>query len=129
VAAASQGDDSDGDVLDPRVVEDMFNLPGRTSDSLFLEILAIFMKVEPARIAGLHRLAAARMGEDLARQAHQLTGSCAVIGARQLQATARSLENGVHAGDCDSVAEKLADVDQAWSRLRAEFARRGLAVD
>jgi HPt (histidine-containing phosphotransfer) domain-containing protein len=114
------------DVLDPQVVDDMFNLPGRTGPSLFLEILALFRNSEPARIADLPRLVASRQGEELERQAHQLAGSCAVIGALQLQDKARALENATRTGDWAAVAEKLAAVNRGWAELGAELAKRKL---
>jgi HPt (histidine-containing phosphotransfer) domain-containing protein len=114
------------DILDPQVVDDMFNLPGRTGPSLFLEILAMFRKAEPARLAGLPRLVAERQGEELERQAHQLAGSSAVIGALQLQNAARSLENAARKADWALVTEKLAAVNQAWAALQAELAKRKL---
>jgi HPt (histidine-containing phosphotransfer) domain-containing protein len=114
------------DVLDPQVVEDMFNLPGRTGPSLFLEILALFRKSEPARIADLTRLVAERQGAELERQAHQVAGSCAVIGALQLQDAARRLEDAAREGDWAAVAEKLAALNRDWAALQAELAKRKL---
>ncbi len=104
----------------------MFNLPGRTGPSLFLEILAMFRKSEPARVAELPRLLAERRGEELERQAHQLAGSCAVIGAVQLQDAARALEGATRSGDWAAAAEKLAAVGRGWAALQAELAKRKL---
>jgi HPt (histidine-containing phosphotransfer) domain-containing protein len=126
MAAAPSGDDRRREVLDPRIVDDMFDLPGRTGPSLFVEILGLFLKAEPARIAGLASRAHGRQGAELAHEAHQLAGSCAVIGATQLQGAARALEDAARANQWTAVAEKLAAVDRAWSALRVELAKRKL---
>ena len=52
--------------------------------------------------------------------------SCAVLGARQLQAAAGALERAALAGDWTAVAGGLAAARQAWSRLEGELARRQL---
>jgi HPt (histidine-containing phosphotransfer) domain-containing protein len=126
MAAASEDDELPREVLDPRVIDEMFNLPGKAGSSLLADIAATFMRLEPARVAGLAGLARERQGGALADQAHLLAGSCAVIVARQLQAAARFLEGAARSGDWASVTPKLAAVDRAWSALRAEFGRRGL---
>jgi HPt (histidine-containing phosphotransfer) domain-containing protein len=113
-------------VLDPQAVDDMFDMPGRTGPSLFLEILALFRKSEPARIADLPRLVAGRQGAELERQAHQMAGSCAVIGAQQLQDAARALEDAAREGDWAAAAERLAAVNRGWAALQAELAKRQL---
>jgi len=123
---AAPGENPPLPILDPDVVDEMFNLPGRTGPSLLREILAIFLQAEPSRIASLPRLAALREGDEVARQAHQLAGSCAVLGARELQAASLALENAALAGDWTGVGERLAALNRAWARLQAEFAHRKL---
>jgi HPt (histidine-containing phosphotransfer) domain-containing protein len=123
---AASGEASPLLILDPDVVDEMFNLPGRTGPSLLREILAIFLQAEPSRIAGLPRLAALRQGDEVARQSHQLAGSCAVLGARDLQAASLALENAALAGDWTVANEKLAAVNRAWLRLQQELANRKL---
>jgi HPt (histidine-containing phosphotransfer) domain-containing protein len=123
---AAPGEGSPAEVLDPQVVDEMFNLPGRTGPSLLREIVALFLRAEPPRLAALAALADERRGPELAHHAHQLAGSCAVLGARQLQAAAGALERAALAGDWTAVAGGLAAARQAWSRLEGELARRQL---
>ena len=86
-------DPGEDEVLNLRVVDAMFALPGRESAALLPELMAMFLREESARLVEIPRLAAARRGPELARAAHQLGGACAVIGATQLQRAAIALED------------------------------------
>jgi HPt (histidine-containing phosphotransfer) domain-containing protein len=92
-------------------------LRGPKDEDLVASFMALFSRDEPARIAKLPQLAAARDGKELARCAHTVAGSCAMLGAREMQMAALGLERAAHNGEWDDVPARLAAVNEAWQRL------------
>lgn len=100
-------------------------LRGPKDDPLVSKFMTLFARHEPPRVARLPKLASARDGPALARDAHTLAGSCAMLGAREMQAAALALERAAQ-GECwEQVPGRLAEVNQAWGRLRAVLATEG----
>jgi HPt (histidine-containing phosphotransfer) domain-containing protein len=112
------------EVLDLGVVESMFRLPGPDGQALATQIIGMFVRQEPARIAGLRALAARRNPEDLGRAAHEVAGACAVIGAREMQMAALALENAARKQAWTEVHSRLQEIDAAWIRLQGELRAR-----
>jgi HPt (histidine-containing phosphotransfer) domain-containing protein len=104
-------------VLDLGVLRDMGIVPGHGAGSVPSEIVALFFREERPRVERLAGYAAERRGQDLAQAAHNVAGSCAILGARQVQAAAISLELATRASDWPGVAVHLADLLAAWVRL------------
>jgi len=113
-------------VLDLSVLGEMCSVSGRLDDPVLVGLIALFLREETPRLAELERLAGERNGEELARTAHKLAGSCAVIGAFQAYEAAQALERTADAGEWDEVAPQLAGVRAAWTRLLAVLARHNL---
>jgi HPt (histidine-containing phosphotransfer) domain-containing protein len=114
-------------VLDVHVLAEMSSGSDRLDEPVLVGLIALFLREETPRLAELGRLAAAREGRELARTAHKLAGSCAVIGATQMCEMAQALERTADAGAWDDVAEQLVGVRTSWIRLRAALAAHHLA--
>ncbi|MBI5767946.1 MAG: response regulator [Verrucomicrobia bacterium] len=106
-------------VLDPHAMELVRGLPGRAGPSLWPEMVALFLREEPVKLADLGRQIAARAAGDAAATAHTLAGSCASLGAGQMRAAALAVERAVRAGDWSGAALRLAEVRAASAGLRA----------
>jgi HPt (histidine-containing phosphotransfer) domain-containing protein len=107
----------EAEVLDLRVLEEMGILPGSGPGSLPSEIIVIFLREEQPRVEQLGSQLAERNGLDLAQAAHNVAGSCAILGARQVQAAAIALELAARAEDWADAAIQLAALQGAWLRL------------
>jgi HPt (histidine-containing phosphotransfer) domain-containing protein len=110
-------------VLDLGVLEEMGIIPGSRPGSLPTEIITIFLREEQPRMRGLAALAAARKTPELAQAVHNLAGSSAILGARQVQETSIVLELAVRAEDWPKVAVLLPSLQEAWVRLEAVLAK------
>jgi HPt (histidine-containing phosphotransfer) domain-containing protein len=106
-------------VLDLGVLRDMGIVPGSGPGSMPSEIIALFLREERPRVERLAGFAAERKVQDLAQAAHNVAGSCAILGARQVQAAAISLELATRALDWPAVAVRLAELLAGWVRLEA----------
>jgi len=111
------------EVLDLGVLEEMGIVPGSGPGSVASGIVLIFLREERPRVEKLPGLAAERKGLDLAQAAHNVAGSCAILGARQVQAAAIALELAARAEDWSAVAAHLAALQGAWNRLEAALAQ------
>lgn len=66
--------------------------------------------------------AEATPGEDMARVAHQLAGSCTTFGAIALRSALADLERAIHTGDADHARDVLADLPNLWHATRQTLA-------
>ncbi len=112
--------------LDLRVLESTRALPGRSGPSLLPELVAMFLREEPARLDECARFAAERRAVDLAHAAHTLAGSCANLGAHAMRAAALAVERAAQAGTWNDVPERLALLRTESARLRAALAQNRL---
>jgi HPt (histidine-containing phosphotransfer) domain-containing protein len=117
------GPSPEAEVLDLRVLEEMGILPGSGPGSLPSEIITIFLREEEPRVEQLGRNLAGRNGPDLAQAAHNVAGSCAILGARQVQAAAIALELAARAEDWAGAAIHLVALQGAWLRLQGALDR------
>lgn len=115
-------------VLHLPVLTRMRELPGRHGPSLLPELVALFVRVEPGRLDEMTRLAEAGQTTDIAHLAHLMAGSCATIGAHEMQAAALRLEQAAVAGVVDDVARQLVALRVAWKRLEAALAHHTLVA-
>ncbi len=108
--------------LDARVVASMRALPGRQGPSLWPELRELFLREAPLRLEECARALAAGAGEDAARTAHALAGSCASVGAGPMRAAAIALERAVRGGPAPATAAALAGLHREWERTNAALA-------
>ena len=114
-------------VLDLGHLAEIRKMPGMKGGSLLQELIGLFLRDEPGRLAELKVLA--RDGSqraEIKRLAHALAGGCAMLGAIQMQHTALALQAAAAAAAPAELSARLAAVDAAWTRLRAELGRHGL---
>jgi len=109
-------------VLDLSVLRDMGIVPGPDAPAVPSDLVGLFLREERPRVERLAGLAADRKGLELAQAAHNVAGSCAILGARQVQAVAISLELAGRAPDWPGAAVHLAELHAAWARLEAALA-------
>lgn len=84
------------------------------------QMVAMCLNDVRARIASMHRLAAARDGAAFVREAHSIKGGCAMLGATELQRMAAQLEeNGLEAAAAKGVqaVNSLDELTAACDRL------------
>ncbi|HEY3757794.1 MAG TPA: Hpt domain-containing protein [Opitutaceae bacterium] len=103
-------------------------LRGPKDENLVASFMLLFSRDEPARIAQLPALYAARDGKELSRCAHTIAGSCAMLGAREMQMTALGLERAAHNNLWDEIPLRLTAVNEAWDRLRVVLKDEGFSL-
>ncbi len=86
-------------IVDRTILENMRALPGRDGPSLLPELIALFCREEPPRVATLLRLVQERQTEPAAQLAHTIAGSCANVGAQRMRAHALAVERAVRRGE------------------------------
>ncbi|MGC1676449.1 MAG: Hpt domain-containing protein [Candidatus Binataceae bacterium] len=84
-------DNDDG--LDHEVIEDLKDIGADPADDVIPLLLGMFFKELPARIIALRTLAHAPDLSELARAAHRMKGSSALIGASRLAGICGELES------------------------------------
>ena len=114
-------------VLDESVLEPLRGLPGRSGPALIPELVAMFQREEPVRLAECERLFAERRSEALAEVAHKLAGSCANLGANEMRAAVLALEKAAHASAWEEVPRLLGELHLASRRLNDALSDRKLA--
>jgi HPt (histidine-containing phosphotransfer) domain-containing protein len=116
----------DARILDLRVLGEVCAVPGRFEDPVLVRLIALFLAEETARVARLAELAAARDRVELARAAHKLAGSGAVIGATALMEAAQRLELESGKAPWETVEARLVAVNDAWGALLPALGAMGL---
>jgi HPt (histidine-containing phosphotransfer) domain-containing protein len=119
-------DQSPDPTLDLNVLGEVCTPPNRLDDPILKRLVGLFLLEEGPRLGSLAGLAGERDRTGLADAAHKLAGSCAVIGARRVQAAGQRLERLARDGTWGEVEAQLANVGGAWALLLAEFGRLGL---
>jgi HPt (histidine-containing phosphotransfer) domain-containing protein len=114
-------------VLDLNHLAEIREMPGMKGGSLLQEFVALFLRDEPGQLAELTDLV--RQGtqrEEIKRLAHSLAGSCAMLGAIQMQHAALAVQAAAPTGSPAELSARLAAVDVAWERLQSALALHGL---
>jgi two-component system sensor histidine kinase/response regulator len=81
------------DGLDHEVIEDLKDIGADPADDVIPVLLGMFFKELPARIVAIRTLAQAPDLSELARAAHRMKGSSALIGASRLAGICGELES------------------------------------
>jgi len=114
-------------VLDKMLFQTMRDTPGHQGKTLLDDFVALFLRDEPRRVCELRKLAKRRTPTELARMAHTVGGSCAMMGAKQMQGAALALERAAAAHEWAEVDAALLGVDTAWSALGAALRAEGFS--
>ncbi|MEO7414531.1 MAG: ATP-binding protein, partial [Opitutaceae bacterium] len=106
-------------VLDQSVLEPLRGLPGRNGPELIPELVAMFKREEPTRLAECESLFGERRADQLAEVAHKLAGSCANLGAHEMRAIVLALEKAAQTSRWEEVPRLLEELHLASRRLNA----------
>ena len=85
------------EVLDQAALDSLLQMVGGDADFVD-ELVDTFLADVPQQLAELRAAVAAGTAADAVRPAHTLKGTAASIGARAVEATSRSIEEGARAG-------------------------------
>jgi len=112
-------------VLDMSLLVTMRSTPGHQGKTLLDDFVALFLRDEPRRVAELRKLAGHSPPAELARLAHTVGGSCAMMGAKQMQQAALGLEAAANSAAPGDVEAALDRIDTAWAALRTALQAEG----
>jgi CheY-like chemotaxis protein len=115
------GPGTPNEVVDARALAALRDLQGAGRPDLLAELLAIYLRDTPPRLAALHEAVARADAAALRRAAHGLKGSSSQIGAVQVARLCTDLEEQAVTIDLRGVAETLHRLDEAFDRVRAQL--------
>jgi CheY-like chemotaxis protein len=104
-----------------RALTALRDLQGAGRPDLLAELIAIYLRDTPPRLAALHEAVARTDAEALRREVHSLKGSSSQIGAVQIAHLCTDLEHQMGATDLAGAAETLRQLDEAFGRARADL--------
>jgi HPt (histidine-containing phosphotransfer) domain-containing protein len=92
---------------------------GRTD--ILAELIAVYLRDTPPRLATLHEAVARADVEALRRESHDLKGSSSQIGAVQVARLCADLEYQASTADLAGAMETLGRLNEAFGRVRAHL--------
>ncbi|HID64148.1 MAG TPA: response regulator, partial [Anaerolineae bacterium] len=101
--------------IDPTVLEEFRSMMGEAAP----ELIALFLDDALKLLVDLRETVAQGDAEGLQRAAHTLKSSGATLGAMTLSALCRELETMGRAGTLEGAAEKVAQVEAEYERVKA----------
>ncbi len=110
-------------VLDQSHVNQLQQLRGPSGKPLFEEVVALFFRELPDRLNSLVDSTQAHRGDEAARVAHTLAGSCASIGAKRMRVLVADLESCAKQNAWEHAAASLSAVKTAAEELSHELSR------
>lgn len=108
--------------LDPVVIATLRELTPPGEPDVLKEVLQLFVADVPGRMGRLRQAWHAGHAADVQRAAHSLKGSAGNIGAGDLLAVCRLIDERAKAGDLTQMAELVARLDAEYGRVEAEIA-------
>jgi signal transduction histidine kinase/DNA-binding response OmpR family regulator len=109
------------EAVDARALAALRDLQGEGQPDILAELLAVYLRDTPPRLAALHEAVACADAEALRRAAHSLKGSSSQIGAVQIARLCANLEEQARTTDLRGVAETLPRLDEAFGRVRVHL--------
>lgn len=107
------------DGLDHEVIEDLKDIGADPADDVIPVLLGMFFEELPARIVAIRRFAQAPDLSGLARAAHRMKGSSAIIGASRLAGICGELESiGDRAAAPEAMEDLLSALEIEAKRVR-----------
>src|SRR5205085_9722205 len=104
------------EAVDGNVLAALRDLQGAGRPDILAELLAVYLRDTPPRLAALHEAVARADAEALRRAAHSLKGSSSQIGAVQVARLCADIEEQASTTDLRGVAETLRRLDEAFGR-------------
>ena len=108
-------------VLDPAVIESLHQLTPPGEPDVLKEVLQLFLEDVPGRIERLRAAWLAGNAVEVQRSAHSLKGSAGNIGASDLLAVCRLLDDHGKSGDLSNLPGLVASLDNEYARVEAEI--------
>jgi CheY-like chemotaxis protein len=109
------------EAVDASALAALRDLQGEDGPDILAELIAVYLRDTPPRLAALHKAVARADAEALGRAAHSLKGSSSQIGAVQVARLCADLEEQAGTTDLRGVAETLRRLDDAFGRVRAHL--------
>lgn len=97
-------------------------------DAMVEAVLAVFVEDIPRQITALREMSTAGDLAGAKRQAHTIKGAAANVGAVALSGIAERIERLCAAGEMDSAAKLLPDLDAIWTRTLSVIVARNPAT-
>ncbi len=112
---------ADSGPLDLATFETLRRLSERSGKGVLDELVASFLHEASARLEQLRRRLAADDVAAVVEIAHKMKGASATLGARDLMAAYRELEERAREQDLAGIAEHVGRVEAEFERARAAF--------
>ena len=109
--------------LDPAVIASLRELTPPGEPDVLKEVLQLFLEDVPGRIERLRTAWQGGNAVEVQRSAHSLKGSAGNIGASDLLAVCRLLDDHGKSGDLSNLPGLVASLDAEYARVEAEIAR------
>ena len=109
-------------VLEPRILEECRNLPGRHGRTMLDDIVDLYLELEPERLQQLTEHVQRRDFVRTASLAHTIAGSCANLGAREARTILLQLEAAAKAQDQEAMELQFAAGRAALEAVHAAVA-------
>ena len=107
--------------LDPAVIVSLRELTPPGEPDVLKEVLQLFLDDVPGRIGRLRQAWQAGNAVEVQRAAHSLKGSAGNIGANDLLAVCRTLDERGKSGDLTDMDGLMASLDTEYGRVEAEI--------
>ncbi len=111
-----------GSVLDPAIVDQLRMLAQAGNPELLERLGSSFARATPERVRALRAAAAEGDAEAIAFNVHTIKGSAANLGAIEVVATCREIENAPRL-DGDALEPLIAELERRAATAQAELAR------
>jgi HPt (histidine-containing phosphotransfer) domain-containing protein len=109
------------DAVDGNVLAALRDLQGQGRPDILAELIAVYLRDTPPRLAALHEAVARADAEAFRRAAHSLKGSSSQIGAVQVARLCADLEHQAGTTGLTGATETLRHLDEAFGRVRARL--------
>jgi len=109
---------SDASALDKHVLREMLDIMGGD----FGLLVRVYLEETPRRLAELESAADAGDSESMIAIAHTLKSSSANLGALELAARARGMEETLRAAPSEPMTQRVVRIREEYDRVAAEFA-------
>lgn len=110
-------------VLDPAVIESLRRLTPPGEPEVLKQVLQLFLEDVPGRIERLRAAWQAGNAVEVQRSAHSLKGSAGNIGASNLRAVCRLLDEHGTSGNLSNLPGLVASLDAEYAKVEAEIQR------
>jgi HPt (histidine-containing phosphotransfer) domain-containing protein len=121
--------DGSTEVLDKEVIASLRELQDEGEPDIIVELSDLFFQNAPEKIQAIRNAVQKGDAKALHVAAHSLKSSSSYLGATELSAIAKELENMGRAGEIGGAKEKLEKIESEYERVRSalEIERKGQA--